>query len=137
MYCIWIFSYKLDLNPETSLNYTTFLRPWLNASLIIIKLTVLILPLPLEDRNCTKTLYLHVVMSWAQCIKLYTVVIYECSQWARVFVWQLFQPSLWVRLRPISEEHLSSTRLLGKLLVLYTNIRLGWKGLTETSTLAY
>ncbi len=44
---------------------------------------------------------------------------------------------LQVKTEPISVEHLSGTPLLGWLLVLSANIRLGWKGLTKKNPLAY
>jgi hypothetical protein len=44
---------------------------------------------------------------------------------------------MFVRPEPITVEHLSGTLLLGRLLTLSTNLRLGWKGLTGTNTLAY
>jgi hypothetical protein len=39
--------------------------------------------------------------------------------------------------KAISVENLSSPPLLGRLLALSEKIRLGWKGLTRTNTLAY
>ncbi len=42
-----------------------------------------------------------------------------------------------VRLEPNKVKHLSGAPLKGRLLALSTNIRLGWKGLTETNTPAY
>jgi hypothetical protein len=41
------------------------------------------------------------------------------------------------RTEPISVEPLSDTPLLGRLLALSEMIRLGWKDLTRTNTLAY
>jgi hypothetical protein len=51
---------------------------------------------------------------------------------------RLFQPSLiLVRLEPSQIQNLSGAPLQGKLLALSANIRLVWKGLLETNTLAY
>jgi hypothetical protein len=42
-----------------------------------------------------------------------------------------------VRPEPFTEEHLSDTPLLGRLLASSANITLGWKSLPRTNTLAY
>ncbi len=44
---------------------------------------------------------------------------------------------LWVRLEPIQVNHYLVAPLQGRILALPTNIRLGWKGLLATNTLAY
>ncbi len=50
-----------------------------------------------------------------------------------------FQPSLilWVRLESTRVKQLPGAPLLGRLLASPTNVRLGWKGLPRTNTLAY
>ncbi len=50
-----------------------------------------------------------------------------------------FHPNLMfgVRLEPTLVKHLSGARLKGRLLASPRNIRLGWKGLPRTNTLAY
>ncbi len=65
-------------------------------------------------------------------------VIYGFSQIPRVFVpYRLGQPSLMVRPGAYPRmEHLKGA-LLGQTPALPTNIRLGWKYLPATNTLAY
>ncbi len=73
-------------------------------------------------------------------VKLFTPVIYTFLSKARVLVpCKPFQPSLILRIRlePTLMKNLLGAPFQDKLLALPRNIRIGWRGLSRTNTLAY
>ncbi len=73
-------------------------------------------------------------------MKLFTAVIYGFLLYSRVFVpGKPLQPSLMFagKAQPTQVKHLSGALLKGRPLALPANIRLGWKDLPKTNTLAY
>jgi hypothetical protein len=74
----------------------------------------------------------------ANFINLFTDISYEFSYYARAFVpGKPFQTSVMLGKAYARVEHLKGTPLLGRLMALPTNTRLGWKGLPGTNALAY
>ncbi len=73
-------------------------------------------------------------------IKIIKIVIYKCSQKARVSVTgRHFQPNLMVVSKAIVTrmKHLCGAPLLDKLLALLTSIRIGLKGMKRTNIIAF